>query len=393
MVEGSLGQQTEDLLILYGSSFVTVIDGLSLSTSLQSCFITLEKGFGQESLSQNSLSYRKWELQPPDTNSSSSTSSGSLLSGVGPSSSPNSAQNSSSGHSSPANFNDSSSFAILDVATAGIMGSSPNGILHPLRTTSNFRLIAVGQAPMLSCYVPTEEQSISLRSAVTKASKMATKLTSAVFSYAKNWLSGGSQTTETSNDSSQSFDQDKIPIDIQKFIPIQPKFHLSDIRQVTSVLLEPLGRMALICDTFGRIILVDLEDNLIVKIWKGYREPQVAFIEPPQTQRSKSTTDSTPIVSDDLYVVLYTGRRGIMEVWNLMKRERVSIADVGIACKLLNTSTPLGEGHGQYRPAKSYLLSKDCVIQEIVLAKSTGTETPTKIRSPTKSPRKNSSNE
>jgi hypothetical protein len=55
-----LGQQSEDLSILYSGGVLASIDGLSLSTILQSFFLQMDKSY-KSSLNTN-LAFQKWEL-------------------------------------------------------------------------------------------------------------------------------------------------------------------------------------------------------------------------------------------------------------------------------------------------------------------------------------------
>ena len=279
----------------------------------------MEKGYQQDA---NSLSYRKWELQSPSANSGGQI--------------------------------------VNDVITSGVMGPSPNGILHPIRTNLGFRMISVGQDPMLSCFIPTEEQSISLTTAVAKASDMASKLTSAVFSLAKSWWSNSSNSTGSSLQQTSQDEVEKKQPEPQKPVALHAKWIFADIRQITSITLEPLGRFAVMCDTFGRISLFDLKNNVITRIWKGYRDPQISFVQ------AQSSTNQIPIT--DMYLVIYTGRRGILEIWQMKNGNRVAVADVGMGCKIYNTHNhALGDTTNKMKPIRSYLLTRDTQLKEIVL--------------------------
>lgn len=175
-------------------------------------------------------------------------------------------------------------------------------------------------------------------------------------------------------------------------------------RLVSQITMDPMSRFAALADNLGRVILLDVPRRQMLRMWKGYREAQCAWIwaEPPQTSsrtgsprgsspRSSLTTSgsrssSTPkpvesctssfisnlpllpglIVLDSqampLYLVIYAPRRGILEVWHTRHGGRVGIMDVGVdgyglslgsfvaplsyvACfarRLLATTCPLG---------------------------------------------------
>uniref|UniRef100_A0A0N5BWE5 RAB3GAP2_N domain-containing protein n=1 Tax=Strongyloides papillosus TaxID=174720 RepID=A0A0N5BWE5_STREA len=76
---------------------------------------------------------------------------------------------------------------------------------------------------------------------------------------------------------------------------------------------------ALICDSIARISLVCTRTNLVLKIWKGYRNAKCAFYETYgivdlEKEKCKSKT---------LFVVFYLPKRAILEIWSLRTGKRV----------------------------------------------------------------------
>jgi hypothetical protein len=66
--------------------------------------------------------------------------------------------------------------------------------------------------------------------------------------------------------------------------PLQPALGIRDPdRRVTTATAEPSGQYAAVTDAFGRVSLLQLEPFVLVRMWKGYRDAEVAFMqcEPP----------------------------------------------------------------------------------------------------------------
>uniref|UniRef100_A0A0N4ZUC5 Rab3 GTPase-activating protein non-catalytic subunit n=1 Tax=Parastrongyloides trichosuri TaxID=131310 RepID=A0A0N4ZUC5_PARTI len=75
----------------------------------------------------------------------------------------------------------------------------------------------------------------------------------------------------------------------------------------------------LICDSIARISLVCTRTNLVLKMWKGYRDAKCAFYETHgiidlKNEKCKSKT---------LFIIFFLPRRALIEVWSLRTGKRV----------------------------------------------------------------------
>lgn len=59
-------------------------------------------------------------------------------------------------------------------------------------------------------------------------------------------------------------------------------------RNLASLTIDPTGRLAATTDSFGRVLLLDLLQNIIVKIWKGYRDAQCGWVQYPEVAHTDS---------------------------------------------------------------------------------------------------------
>ncbi|CEF65559.1 Rab3 GTPase-activating protein non-catalytic subunit [Strongyloides ratti] len=76
---------------------------------------------------------------------------------------------------------------------------------------------------------------------------------------------------------------------------------------------------ALICDSIARISLVCTRTNIILKMWKGYRDAKCAFYE----TYGVMDLDNKKCKTKTLFVIFYLPRRAIIEIWSLRTGKRV----------------------------------------------------------------------
>ncbi len=131
-------------------------------------------------------------------------------------------------------------------------------------------------------------------------------------------------------------------------------------RHTLTITLDPLGRLAASTDGFGRVFLIDTQDNMIVRIWKGYRDAQCGWIQ------YDIKDDLSQVFA--LFLVIHAPRRGLIEVWRVKSGQREVVMDVGMGCKLLPTQTALGvSSAGKYQHSRCYLLRPSGIVEEITL--------------------------
>lgn len=311
LIYGGRGDFTEDLCILYESS-VAIIEGLSLYNVLRACIVQVEKGYSyDEGLSAGSLSatleFRKWEL-------------------VGQ------------------NSTDIISFDL------GAFKNTFTSVRRSSQQTSH-HMIAVGQDPTIALFAASEDGS-SFSAAVALASTVTTKLTSAVVSFAKNWWGGSSSAAQAEPV------VEKKP-EIQKAVPLSSKFYLNDQqRQMLSIVLDPTGRVAAATDQFGRVLLIDTFEGVVVRMWKGgYRDAQCGWLQHSTYDETEGRMQLT------FFLVIYTPKRGMLEVWRMRHGGREAVLNVGIGCLLLNTNALLGAPSLPTKLTQDWCVSRCFLVQ------------------------------
>ncbi|XP_072846563.2 rab3 GTPase-activating protein non-catalytic subunit isoform X1 [Pogona vitticeps] len=296
-------EQNEELSILYPAAIVT-IDGFSLFQSLRACRnqVARAAASGNENVQPPPLAYKKWGLQDVDT--------------------------------------------IVDHVSVGIMTLSP---FDQMKTASNIggfnaaiknnppamsQYITVGSNPFTGFFYALEGSSQPLLSHVALA--VASKLTSAFFHAASGWLGWKNK-------------QEEEPVQKQKpkvepATPLAVRFGIPDSRRHGErICLSPCNSLAAVTDDFGRVLLLDVTRGISVRMWKGYRDAQVGWIQIVEDlhEREAEKTDFSPFGTSQgpsrvaQFLVIYAPRRGILEVWSTQQGPRVGAFNVGKHCRLL----------------------------------------------------------
>ena len=84
----------------------------------------------------------------------------------------------------------------------------------------------------------------------------------------------------------------------------------------------PNGLMAVSTDNFGRVFLLDLRSSLLIRVWKGYRDAQCAWLS-PFPRRGLCC------------LIIYAPRRGLLECWEVSLNHRIGAVNVGLDCRLI----------------------------------------------------------
>lgn len=255
---------------------------------------------------------------------------------------------------------------IHDVVTCGPVAPSLSAVLAmddllegEAQSARSRQLLAVGKHPMAAFYV-VEEQHSSFTTAVSRASTVATKLTSAVFSLARTWWASAPK-EEASKTEAEPPKSPETPI------LLALESYLSDPkRKIGSISLDPTGHLAALSDSLGRVILLDVAHKQMLRMWKGYRDAQCVWLwVEPTPSLSSQTPSALPRPASNsiasmaaissrsqegmknesafpLFLVIYAPRRGILEAWHMRHGSRVGILEVGVDGRLLSTTHPLG---------------------------------------------------
>lgn len=91
-----------------------------------------------------------------------------------------------------------------------------------------------------------------------------------------------------------------------------------DHRSSNRIWLSPYNQLAAIADSLGRIILIDCAHNIIIRVWKGYRDAQCSFMKVDE-KLSKNSTQTKR--KHTLFLAIYSPKRSTVDVWNIRGRK------------------------------------------------------------------------
>ncbi|XP_067624272.1 rab3 GTPase-activating protein non-catalytic subunit isoform X2 [Eurosta solidaginis] len=87
-----------------------------------------------------------------------------------------------------------------------------------------------------------------------------------------------------------------------------------------TIVLAPNGRLAAVTDSLDRVVLVDMQRGIVLRVWKGYRDTQCAFV--PVKERSLKGVKTQHRKA--LFLVIYAPRLGCLEIWALQNGPKVA---------------------------------------------------------------------
>lgn len=310
------GERAEEICILYSQSLV-LIDGFSFYQALKACKNQAARAAatGNDIVDPPLLAYKKWGFTDQDA-------SNDLVP---------------CGYVQPTLFDQMVSDSISKGANSSIRSSLYGSHLY----------LNVGRGPCINFYHTVQTAVQPQLSDVTKA--VANKLKTAFFSATSGWLNfGGGGTSSEVKDKKLKMEPE---------VPLTARFGLYDKRRIgEQVALSPDFKMAATTDSFGRVVLLDAIRGCAVRMWKGYRDAQVGWIESVETlvqdpsdgpsnsmnrnrrRRFRMDEDEGSRISEPrhtCFLVIYAPRRGLLEVWSAQSGPRVAAIGVSKTARLV----------------------------------------------------------
>lgn len=243
----------------------------------------------------------------------------------------------------------------IDGVIAGVM---PPPLLEHQSTQRYFCAITVGPDCTLAAHRLSEDRSNSITNIIMRRVLPAT--VSTVTALAKLiWRNA---------DNHQTSDYRPPEVKPQEFGRASLITSLRDRpRKGERIALSPSGAMAAITDSLGRILLVDTQALVAIRLWKGYRDAQCCFLEVPA--EGASTSSKQPYQGGHskhdliLCLAIHAPRREVVEVWKLRDGPRLSIVKCESGCRLIQPVCHFrGAEHDsdeEYIPAEAYILNGD----------------------------------
>ncbi|KAJ1813513.1 hypothetical protein LPJ60_006308 [Coemansia sp. RSA 2675] len=260
-------EDTEEVCLTYADGTLVSIDGRSLYLALRLCLSEALDGGAEEPVFQ----YKKWSFELNEPLVSDAVS-------YGP-----------SAHRDP----------LAALAKSALTSS-------PLLSDATARFLVAPQHGDAAFGVfMTNEHAATSVSAVDIAGRVAARVTGAVLHMARSyfWRSSGAPSGGGLTDAGG------VPASGEAGTTVPCTFAVRDSpRKVLDISLAPaVYGLAALTDSLGRILLFDLESCEAVQMLKGQRGSQCAWLE----------SGNGPMDRRRMFVVVYTGRRGTVELFEL----------------------------------------------------------------------------
>ncbi|KAJ4797904.1 Rab3 GTPase-activating protein non-catalytic subunit [Rhynchospora pubera] len=234
-------------------------------------------------------------------------------------------------------------------ADAAIVGLMPPPLLELQSSQRYYCSVTIGEDSVISAYRLSEDRSRSLVSAI--LSRVGTATISTISSFSSIIWRREPSPTKKARPKPQSFAK-ASPLTCVKDPP----------RRGERLTLSPSGTLAAVTDSLGRILLLDTQALVVVRLWKGYRDAHCLFVE-MLTKKEKSTTSSNyyGYSKNDycLCLAIHAPRKGIIEIWQMRTGPRLLTIQCPKGSKMLQPSIRFSSSNPSYNPLEVYLLNGD----------------------------------
>ncbi|XP_028056499.1 rab3 GTPase-activating protein non-catalytic subunit-like [Camellia sinensis] len=237
-------------------------------------------------------------------------------------------------------------------ADAAITGIMPPPLMELQSSQRYYCAVTIGDDAVISAFRLSEDRSRSLVGAI--LSKVVPATFSTIASFSKMiWRSDPKSTT-------------KSEAKPQPFARASPLTCLKDHpRKGEKLTLSPSGTLAAITDSLGRILLLDTQALVVVRLWKGYREASCLFMEMLVHRDSAASSSAyyEHVKSDYcLCLAIHAPRKGIIEVWQMRTGPRLRTIPCARGSKILQPTYRFGSSSilsATYVPLEVFLLNGD----------------------------------
>jgi Rab3 GTPase-activating protein regulatory subunit N-terminus len=119
-------------------------------------------------------------------------------------------------------------------------------------------------------------------------------------------------------------------------IPLHMSTAFHDLpRMIEHCSVDPEGRLVAAADSLGRILLIDLSTKHIIRLWKGFRDATCYWIQQFRNSSHDNKSGNQQKLKTQLYVVIHSRQRRIVEVWPVRYGDRVQSISVGRDAKVI----------------------------------------------------------
>ncbi|XP_073313069.1 uncharacterized protein [Primulina huaijiensis] len=237
-------------------------------------------------------------------------------------------------------------------ADAAITGVMPPPLMEIQSSQRYYCAVTIGDDAVISAFRLSADKSRSMVGAI--LSKVVPATFSTIASLSKLIWRSEEKPTKKPEAKSQPFARSS-PLTCLKDHP----------RKGEKLTLSPSGTLAAVTDSLGRILLLDTQALVVVRLWKGYREASCLFVEMLASKdTAASRTASYEYLKSDycLCLAIHAPRKGIVEVWQMRTGPRLLTIPCPKGSKILQPTyrfTSAMSSSSSYVPLEVFFLNGD----------------------------------
>ncbi|CAA6665629.1 unnamed protein product [Spirodela intermedia] len=234
-------------------------------------------------------------------------------------------------------------------ADAAITGMMPPPLLELPSQERYYCAVTIGDDAVIAAYRLSEDRSRSLVGAI--LSKIVPTAFSTLSSLSNIFWRREQGSTKKPEETVQ---------------PFAKASHLTCLkdhpRKGEKLTLSPSGTLAAITDSLGRILLLDTQALVVVRLWKGYRDACCLFMEASvgRDEGSSSSSWHDETKRDHcLCLAIHAPKKGIIEIWKMRTGPRLLTIQCPRGSKILQPSARSGSSSSAYSPLEVFLWNGD----------------------------------
>ncbi|CAA0808716.1 Unknown protein [Striga hermonthica] len=237
-------------------------------------------------------------------------------------------------------------------ADAAITGVMPPPLMEIQSSQRYYCAVTIGDDAVISAFRLSVDKSRSLVGAI--LSKIVPATVSTIASFSKMiWRS-------------EQKPKRKPEAKTQPFARASPLTCLQDNpRKGEKLTLSPSGTLAAITDSLGRILLLDTQALVVVRLWKGYREASCLFVEMLAGKDKAASSLHNELSKSDycLCLAIHAPRKEIVEVWQMRTGPRLLTIPCPKGSKILQPTyrftSEKPSSSSSYAPLEVFFLNGD----------------------------------
>ncbi|CAF4847792.1 unnamed protein product [Pieris macdunnoughi] len=133
-------------------------------------------------------------------------------------------------------------------------------------------------------------------------------------------------------------------------------------RYGTSIVVSPDKRLAAITDNIGRVSILDINKGYLIRLFKGYRDAQCAFIQLFDSDTKKPQLSMVKDIKRTMFLIIYNPKKGLIDIRLMQRGSRVAVFTATKNGKLLYNTCGLVGADKTFAHKKLNLPEFQCVL-------------------------------